>query len=60
MTKEKLMEAVEGLPDEFNIDELVERLRFIEAVEEGFKDAEAGNTVSQDEIEALVKLWQPQ
>lgn len=57
MTKEKLMEALEGLPEEFNIDELVERLRFMEAVEEGFRQIDEGKTKTQEEVEEMIKSW---
>jgi predicted transcriptional regulator len=54
LTKTKLRAEIENFPDEFSIDELVERLIFIEKVENGLKQSEAGNIVSEEELECYI------
>lgn len=57
LTKTKLPKEVEKFPDEFSIDELVERLIFIEKVEIGNKQSENGDVVSEGELNYEVKKW---
>ena len=58
ITKEQALKTIQDLPAQFEIDELIEKLQFIQAVEEGIQDIRNGNTVTQDEVEAMVKSWQ--
>lgn len=57
LTKTKLRAEIENFPEEFSIDELVERLIFIEKVEKGLKQSEEGQVVSEAELEYEVKKW---
>ncbi|MGE0021712.1 MAG: hypothetical protein AB7S72_18735 [Draconibacterium sp.] len=57
LTKAKLRKEIEHFPEEFSIDELVERLILIEKVETGIKQSEAGDIVSESELEYAVKKW---
>lgn len=45
LTKEKLIESIKDFPDEFFIDDLVERLIFIQKVEKGLEQGERGKYV---------------
>jgi len=49
MKKAKVLETLESLPDEFSAEKLIEKLIFIEKVEEGIKQANEGKTISMDE-----------
>lgn len=49
MTKERVIETLGTLPDQFSIEELVEKLLFIDKVEQGIKQADEGKTISLDE-----------
>jgi len=55
LTKSKLLEEIEKFPDEFSIDELVERLIYIEKVEIGNLQSERGKIVSEAELNFEVK-----
>ena len=57
LTKAKLKEQIEQLPDQFTIDELVERLVFLNKIEEGIKDSISGNKINENELEKLMKIW---
>lgn len=46
MTKSKVIETLHQLPEEFSTEELIERLLFIEKVEQGLKDAEEDKVIS--------------
>ena len=50
MTKTAVQESLENLPDEFSIEVLIERLLFIQNVQEGLLQSERGETISLDEV----------
>lgn len=54
LTKTRLLEEIDKFPEEFSIEDLVERLIFIEKVENGIKQSEAGNIISEEEIEHYI------
>ena len=57
LTKDKLKEQIDKLPDEFSIDELIENLILIEKVESGNKQSENGEVISEDEMENEIVKW---
>lgn len=57
MKKEKALEAVNELPQEFDLEDLIEKLVFMEKVEEGLKQLEDGKTVDQAKVKEMVKKW---
>lgn len=60
MTKEQATQVVDAMPSEFAVDELVERLLILEAVEKGRQQYREGKTFTQEEIEEQFReRWQP-
>jgi predicted transcriptional regulator len=57
MTKNKVLETINDLPQEFDLEVLIQKLIFIENVEEGLKQAELGQTVSHEQVEEQIKQW---
>ena len=57
VTKEKVLASIEGMPNEFDLEELFERLIFIQKVEEGLEDARAGRVISAEELLKEVRTW---
>ncbi|MGC1631039.1 MAG: hypothetical protein WA749_02900 [Gelidibacter sp.] len=57
ITKTNLIEQLEHLPEEFTIDELVERLILIEKVKRGYQQSESGNYVSESDLDNEMKKW---
>lgn len=47
--KERVIDAVRGLPEDATVEDAMERLYFLAKVEEGIRQADAGQTVSHDE-----------
>lgn len=58
MKKEQAIQTVKELPQEFDVDELIEKLIFIEKVEKGLKQLDNGKTKSHKQVKRLVKKWQ--
>lgn len=57
LTKTKLIEQIEKFPEEFSIDELVERLILIEKVELGLKQSGKGEIISDSDLDKEIKQW---
>jgi hypothetical protein len=57
LLKSKVLETVEMLDDEFTLDLLVEKMSFIERVQEGIEESINGETISDEEFEKQVNLW---
>ena len=57
MTKEEVIEAMNTLPEKFDLDALVERLIYVEKVEEGFAAIERGESKTHEEVKKIVQSW---
>ncbi|QSE97198.1 hypothetical protein [Fulvivirga lutea] len=59
ITKEKLKEQIDKFPDEeISIDELIERMVFIEKLEQRIKISEKGRkTISNDTLKDEISKW---
>jgi len=45
------------MPDEFNIEDLFEKLLFIEKVEQGLQQGKEDNTKPHTEVKKMVSKW---
>ncbi|HYK77122.1 MAG TPA: hypothetical protein VEV16_09100 [Daejeonella sp.] len=50
MKKDKAIDVVQNMPDKFSLDELIERLIFMDQVEKGLNDIREGNLTAHDEV----------
>ena len=57
--KEQILHAIEGLPAEASIEDAVERLHLLFKIERGLAQADAGQTVTQEEARGLMARWRP-
>ena len=57
LTKTNLIQQIDKFPEEFSIDELVERLIFIEKVERGNKQSLEGKVVSESDLDVEIEKW---
>ena len=55
--KEKVLQAVENLPDDAAIEEAMERLLFMAKIERGLQQADAGQTIPHDEVKQRAAKW---
>jgi len=58
MKKENGIEAMKELPQEFELEKLLEKLIFMEKVEKGLIQIEQGITLPHDKVVEIVKQWQ--
>lgn len=54
--KELLKQAVDNLPAEATVEEAMERLLFLAKVERGIAEADAGRTMSHEEVGKRLRL----
>jgi hypothetical protein len=57
LTKEKLNKTINFLPESFTIDELIDKLIFMEKVEEGLNQADDGKVISNEEVKLMIDKW---
>ena len=57
MKREKAIDTVKELPKEFDLDILLERLVFIEKVEQGLAQVKQKKIVSHSTVKEIVKKW---
>ena len=60
VTKAQMIEALQALADDATYQDMhseLDRLDFIDAVERGLAAADAGDGISQDEMERRVAQW---
>lgn len=54
MKREKVIDAIKELPQEFDLEELIEKLIFVEKVEQGLKQLDEGKTVDHAQVREIV------
>lgn len=51
------MKAVQSLPDDAPIEDAMERLLFLAKIEKGLEQADAGKTISHDQVREKMAKW---
>lgn len=58
MKRQTALNTINDLPKEFQLEDLVEKLFFIEKAQKGLEQAKKGNTVNHDKvIDSFRKKW---
>lgn len=55
--KEQVMSSLKELPDQFSIDELMDKLILLQKVETGLAQSEQGEVYSEREAREMMKQW---
>ena len=58
MKRDKAIETVKEFPQEFELEDLIERLVFLEKVEKGLQQVEQGKTIPHEKVKEMTKKWQ--
>ena len=56
--KQRMIQLLEGQPDDSSFEELIKELAFDRMVERGVADAESGRTISHEEMGGRMAAWQ--
>lgn len=57
MKRDKAIDTIKEFPKEFELDDLLEKLVFVEKVEKGLLQLKKGKTVSHEKVKELAKKW---
>ena len=57
MNREKVIDTVKELPQEFELEELIDKLVFVEKIEKGLQQAREGKVTPHEEVKEVVKKW---
>ena len=57
LTKEQIIATIDNMPDEITIDELIDKLVFINKVQTGLEQSEKGNVLTTDEAKQKLGKW---
>jgi len=57
LTKKKLIQSIESLPESFSIDEVIDRILLLQKIEVGLEQSEKGETLSSVEAKKKLKKW---
>lgn len=55
--KQEALDAIENLPDDVPLGEIVYRLYVLSKAQQGLKDIDAGRVVSTDELAREIESW---
>ena len=56
-TKTQVFSTVEKMPEQFSIDQLIDKLIFIDKVETGLKQSESGNVNTKEQAKEKLSKW---
>jgi hypothetical protein len=57
MKRDKAIETVKEFPQEFELEDLIERLVFVEKVEKGLQQVQQGKTIPHEQVKEMTKKW---
>ncbi len=57
LTKSNVIKTINKLPDNFSIDELVDKMILLDKIEKGINEANNGKVISEDEVERQMGEW---
>ncbi len=57
ITREKLKSYIDHFPNELSIDEVIERLIFIEKIEARLQESQNGDVVTEDDLAKDIETW---
>jgi hypothetical protein len=56
--KDRMIEVIQGQPDDSSYDELLRELAIVRMVQRGLDDVEAGRTITHEELLRKIESWQ--
>ncbi len=57
MKKTQLLETLQHMPDEFSVDDLIERLLILQRIEEGQRPVNEGKSYTEEEAKKKMEKW---
>jgi predicted transcriptional regulator len=60
LTKDMVYTSLQEMPDEFDLDEFIERLIFMQKIKTGLEQLSEGKKKSHQEVRQMVESWRKQ
>ncbi|MDO1451578.1 hypothetical protein Q0590_35225 [Rhodocytophaga aerolata] len=57
MKKTQILETIQNMPDEFSVDELIEKLMILHKIEEGQRQVQQGKVYTEEEAKKKLEKW---
>jgi len=57
ITKDKLIQVINKMPEKFNIDDLIEEFVLLSKIEHGLADVESGRVYSDKQVAEKMEKW---
>ncbi len=57
MKKSQVLKTLQAMPDEFPVDELIEKLIVLQKIGEGQKQVQAGRVYTEEEAKKKLEKW---
>ncbi len=57
LTRSQVFSTVEKLPEQFSIDQLIDKLMFIDKIETGIKQSESGSINTKEQAKQKLSKW---
>ncbi|MBB5396273.1 hypothetical protein [Mucilaginibacter sp. AK015] len=57
LTKDKVKELVDHMPDTFSVDDLIEQIIILQKIEIARKQIETGEFLTEEELDAEIEKW---
>lgn len=57
LTKTNVIKTITRFPDNFSIDELVDKMILLDKIEKGIKDADNGKVISEEDLDKKIEGW---
>lgn len=57
ITKTQLEMTIKDFPEEFTLEELMDKLILLDKIAKGDRDSREGRTISEEELEKEMKKW---
>ena len=55
--KQAVLEIIRSLPEDTSLDEIIEEIQVLAAIQRGLEDAEQGRVVSHEEVRRRFEAW---
>ena len=57
VTKERLLESIKQLPDEFTVDEIIDRILLLDKIETGLQQSKKDKVTPDEELDQKLPGW---
>lgn len=57
LSKDKVLEAIKSMPEEFSVEDVLERVMFLQKIEEGLVQSKSGQVHEDGELDNRLPSW---